>query len=133
MSVIELLGRVLFAFIFVKSMPGHFSAGTIGYAAQAGVPMASLLVPLSGVIAGVGGLSVALGYYTRVGAGLVVLFLVPVTLSLHAFWSAPDAQRQMQVIQFTKNLALIGAALMVMAHGAGPLSLDARRRQPANV
>ncbi|MBI5834315.1 MAG: DoxX family protein [Armatimonadetes bacterium] len=133
MQVIELVGRVLFALIFVKSVPGHFTAGTIAFAAGAGVPLASVLVPFSGVLAGVGGLSVALGYYAKVGAALLVMFLVPVTLMMHAYWAAPDAQRQMQSIQFVKNMALVGGALMIMAHGAGPLSFDARRRGPASV
>src|SRR5256886_6718917 len=69
---------------------GHFSAGYIGYAAQAGVPAPGLLVPLSGVIAILGGLSVTLGYKAKVGAWLLVLFLVPVTLKMHAFWAVTD-------------------------------------------
>ena len=62
------VGRVLFALIFLMSAPGHFSAKIIGYAASQGVPWASVLVPLSGVMALVGGLSIALGYRAKLGA-----------------------------------------------------------------
>src|SRR2546422_8076498 len=72
---------------------GHFSAGYIGYAAQAGVPAPGLLVPLSGVIATLGGLSITLGYKAKIGAWLIVLFLVPVTLKMHNFWAVTDPTR----------------------------------------
>jgi putative oxidoreductase len=61
----------------VKSSLGHFSAGTIGYAAAQGVPLASIAVPVSGVMALLGGLSVAFGYKAKPGARLLVLFLAP--------------------------------------------------------
>jgi putative oxidoreductase len=122
-------GRALFAAIFVMSAFGHFSQATIGYAASQGVPAAGVLVPLSGVLSLVGGLSVLLGYRARIGAGLLVLFLVPVTLTMHAFWAASDpAMAQMQLINFMKNVSLVGGALLLMYFGAGALSLDARRR-----
>src|SRR2546422_5224150 len=50
---------------------GHFSAAYIGYAAQQGVPAAGFLVPLSGVIATLGGLSVTFGYKAKLGAWLL--------------------------------------------------------------
>lgn len=118
-------GRVLFALIFLQSVPLHFSEAGVRYAASQGVPAASLLVPLSGVVAFVGGLSVALGYFARVGALLLALFLIPVTLMMHAFWAIPepDAAR-MQYVQFLKNVALLGATLLIAYFGAGPVSLD---------
>ena len=65
---IALLGRILFSAIFLQAGPTHFMPQAIGYAASAGVPMANVAVPLSGMIAMVGGLSVALGYRARIGA-----------------------------------------------------------------
>lgn len=125
------IGRVLFATIFVMAVFGHFSQKTIGYAASAGVPLASIAVPVSGVIALLGGLSVALGYKTRVGAWLLVLFLVPVTLMMHAFWNVQDpTMHQMQQVMFMKNLSILGGALLLAYFGAGPLSLDARGHSP---
>jgi len=126
---IPLVGRVLFSGIFLMTILGHFSSKTIGYAASQGVPLANLLVPLSGIIATLGGLSIALGYRAKIGAWLVVLFLVPVTLTLHAFWAVADPQMaQMQQVMFMKNLSILGGALLIAYFGAGPLSLDSRSR-----
>lgn len=121
------IGRVLFALIFVVAAPGHFTAKTIDHAASEGIPLASLAVPLSGLMSGLGGLAVALGYRARLGAWLLVLFLVPVTFMMHAFWAIPDpAAAQTQQIMFMKNLSMLGGALLIAYYGAGPLSLDAR-------
>jgi putative oxidoreductase len=129
MEYVVLAGRVFYAAIFVMAGLGHFSHREIGYAAQQGVPMAGLLVPLSGVIALAGGLSVLLGYHTRIGAWLLVLFLVPVTLMLHNFWAVKDPMMaQMQMAMFMKNASMLGGALLIAYFGAGPLSVDARRR-----
>ena len=121
------IGRALFALIFIASGFGHFSADTIGYAQHAGVPLASIAVPLSGVIALAGGLSVLLGYHARIGAWLLVLFLVPVTIMMHAFWAVPDPMMaKMQQAMFMKNISMLGGALLLTYFGAGPVSLDAR-------
>jgi len=119
------VGRVLFALIFVASIMGHFSSAEIAQASAHGVPFAHLLVPLSGVIALIGGVSVMLGYRAKLGALLLVIFLVPVTLFMHKFWGIPDPQMaMMQRINFMKNMALTGGALMIMYFGSGPYSLD---------
>jgi putative oxidoreductase len=78
------------------------------------------------VIALVGGLSVLLGYQTRVGAWLLVVFLVPVTLMMHNFWAVPNsAIAQIETAMFMKNVTMLGGALLISYFGAGPLSLDA--------
>ena len=125
------LGRFLYSLIFLMTVMGHFSAGYIGYAAQAGVPAPGLLVPLSGVIAILGGVSITLGYKAKIGGWLIVLFLVPVTLKMHAFWAVPDPMMHgMQLAMFWKNVSMLGAALLITHFGAGPVSLDARRSAP---
>ena len=119
-------GRLFYSSIFLLAGPSHFSATAIGYAAAQGVPMASIAVPLSGIIAFVGGLSIALGYKARWGAWLLVLFLVPVTLTMHRFWGLNDPQSaMMHQAMFMKNLALLGAALLITVVGSGPRSLEA--------
>lgn len=126
-KVIFLLGRILFSAIFVMAGPSLFSVGTIAYASQAGVPAAKFVVPIAAVFAIVGGLSVLLGYRARLGAWLLVLFLVPVTLWMHKFWGLSDpATVQIQMAHFMKNVSMIGAALLIANFGAGPLSFDAR-------
>jgi len=130
MKYAVLLGRIFYSVIFLMAAPGHFKAATIGYAASHGVPFAEFLVPASGVIAFLGALSIILGYKARYGAWLIVLFLVPVTLSMHNFWAVADpVQRGMQQIMFEKNLSMLGAALLIAHFGSGPLSLDGRGRK----
>jgi putative oxidoreductase len=125
MRAIVPVGRVLFALIFVASVIGHFSEAEIAQASAHGVPLATILVPLAGIIAFVGGVSIMLGYRARFGALLLLVFLVPVTLVMHKFWGIPDAQMaMMQKINFMKNTSLIGACLLVMYYGSGPYSLD---------
>ena len=125
MRAIVPLGRVLFALIFVASVVNHFSSAQISEASAHGVPLATITVPLAGILALVGGVSVMLGYRARFGALLLLIFLVPVTLFMHKFWGLPDPQVAMlQKIQFMKNLSLIGACLLIMHYGSGPYSLD---------
>ena len=122
-----LIGRILFALIFITASPRHFSHEGIQHAADLGVPLAALLVPISGVLALAGGLSVAFGYKAQWGAWCLVAFLVPVTMMMHAFWRVTDpAVAHVQQAMFAKNLSMLGAALLIAHFGAGPLSVDGR-------
>jgi len=123
------IGRIFYVAIFLMTPLSHFSKGSAEYAAQAGVPYADILVPLSAIIACAGALSILLGYHAKLGAWLIVLFLVPVTLSMHNFWAAPEAQAQMQQIMFMKNLSMLGCALMLTYFGSGPCSVDGSGKQ----
>jgi len=125
---VVLLGRLFFAAIFLMAGPNHFTKQAIGYAASQGVPLASIAVPVSGLLAVIGALSILLGYRAKVGAWLIALFLIPVTLMMHKFWGVSDPMMaQVQMIMFMKNIAMLGGALLIAQFGAGPLSLDARR------
>lgn len=127
-GAVVLLGRLFFGAIFLASGPNHFTKQAIGYAASQGVPMASILVPISGLLAIAGGLSIVLGYHAKIGAWLIALFLVPVTFLMHKFWTVSDPMMaQIQMIMFMKNIAMLGGALLISQFGAGPFSLDARR------
>ena len=136
-----LLGRLLFVVIFLGAAYSQVTgfAGTKGYmaAVMTGLPDGVLSVLLAGAIAFMtaGGLGVLLGLQTRWSALLLAVFLVIVTPIFHAFWAAPPEQAQMQLIEFQKNLAMLGGALLLLAFGPGPLSVDAwlqaRRRASA--
>jgi putative oxidoreductase len=127
-AAVVVLGRFFYVLIFLMAGSNHFSKQTIAYAASQGVPLASIAVPLSGVLAIAGGLSILLGYRAKLGAWLIVLFLIPVTLMLHKFWAVQDPMMaQIQMILFMKNVAMLGGALLISQFGAGPFSLDARR------
>jgi len=127
-----LLARFLLSAIFIAAGFSHFSPKMVEVAAVAGVPLAGIAVPLSGLMSLAGGLSVLVGYRARLGALLLVAFLVPVTLAMHKFWAMSDPMMmQMHMAMFMKNLGLLGGALFVVHVGAGPLSLDARREARA--
>jgi putative oxidoreductase len=135
MKYVVPIGRLLYTAIFIPTVMGHFSSKTIAYAAHQGVPMAGFLVPASGIIATIGALSILFGYQAKIGAWLLVLFLVPVTLMMHNFWAVADPRAAgMAHTMFMKNMSMLGAALMITYFGAGPVSIDEliRNRRKAN-
>lgn len=114
MRILSVVGRILFALLFMVAAPRHFTAEGINHAADLGVPLAALCVPVSGLMALAGGLSVATGYRARWGAWLLVAFLVPVTMMMHGFWRLHDPEAvHIQQAMFFKNVALAGAALLL--------------------
>ena len=118
MDILVLIGRILFSVLFLTSAVGHLtqSKAMAEYAASKGVPVPQLSVVVSGVVLAVGALSVLLGVWADLGALLLVAFLVPTAALMHNFWSESDAQaRQTEMIQFNKDIALAGAALMLFA------------------
>src|SRR4029079_19537404 len=108
-DVVALVGRILFVLLFLGSGYGHLAQteAMAGYAASKGVPSARLATQLTGVLIIVGALMVLLGVWADLGALLLVLFLVPTALLMHAFWKESDPQaRQLEMIQFQKDMAL---------------------------
>ena len=125
MKYLVLLGRVLYSWIFLFSVPEDFKASTIALAARQGVPLAQIAVPLAGITAFLGSLSIIFGYKAKWGAWLLVLFLVLVTPSMHKFWAVSDPMMAViQKVSFMKNLSMLGAALLIAYFGSGPLSID---------
>jgi uncharacterized membrane protein YphA (DoxX/SURF4 family) len=119
MEIVFLIGRILLGGYFVYSGYNHFAhlAGNVGYAQSKGVPMPKFAVILTGLMLIVGGLSVLLDIRAVLGAWLLIVFLVGVTFQMHAFWKLPNEMgaRMMEQINFNKNLALVGALLMMIA------------------
>ena len=118
MDAVLVIGRVLFALIFINSGIAHLTKleAMAGYAKYKKVPAAKLSVILSGLMILVGGLYIALGIYADLGALLIALFLIPAAVLMHAFWKETDATaKQNESIGFFKNLAMAGAALIIFA------------------
>ena len=118
MDMLFLIGRIIFGGYFVFNGLNHFrNLGMLsGYAQAKGTPAPSLAVAASGVLLLLGGVSILLGAYPIVGIALLIVFLVPVSFMMHNFWAVEDAQMKMNdMINFTKNMALVGAALMLLA------------------
>src|SRR5262249_19829066 len=112
----------------------HFtSVGQMAhYAAARGVPAPELAVIVAGVLLLIAALSFLTGVYPWLGVTAIVVFLVPVSLIMHAFWADRDpAQRQNDIVNFTKNIGLLGSSLMFLAvPRPWPYSLERRLRLP---
>jgi putative oxidoreductase len=116
MDILLVIGRVLFALIFINSGIAHLTKleAMTGYAQYKKVPAAKLSVIVTGLMLVVGGLYVALGVYADLGALLLAIVLVASAFMMHNFWTIEDAQaKQNESISFFKNLALAGAALII--------------------
>ena len=112
------VGLVIFGGYFIMGGLNHFTQFGMmsGYAKAKGVPAPSGSVALTGAMLLLGGLSMLLGVYSVLGVILLVVFLIPVSFVMHAFWKVQDSQMRMgEMINFTKNMALLGALLMFLA------------------
>ena len=130
------LGRILLGGFFVYNGLQHFLEydAMVAFTASQAVPVPGLAVTVSGLLLLFGGMSLLLGLWPKVGAGMIILFLVGVTPVMHDFWNvnAPQA-RMMQMTNFLKNLALIGAACLAAAlPEPWPLSVHRDRTEPLN-
>jgi putative oxidoreductase len=121
-----LVGRLLLASIFIIAGLEKIAGfdGTAKFMASKGLPMANLLLVATIMIELGGGLMIALGWHARWGALAIFLFLIPVTLVFHAFWTFEGAEYSHQMHSFLKNLAIMGGMLYIMAAGSGRYSLD---------
>lgn len=118
MDVLVLIGRILFSALFLNSAIGHLTQtkAMAGYAGSRGAPAPRIAVMVSGLLLLLGGLSILLGLWADLGALLLVIFLVPTPIVMHAFWKESDSgARQNEMIHFLKDTALAGASLMLLA------------------
>lgn len=121
MDTIMIIGRILFGLIFVSSGINHLTKTQhmVGYAQFKKVPAAKASILLSGILLGLGGLSVILGVYADLGALVLAALLVIMALKMHDFWTQTDAQaKQTETIAFFKNISMAGGALFLYAVAA---------------
>jgi|SRR5579884_860979 len=117
MKIPFLIGRAVFGGFFVYNGINHFlNRGMLAqYAGAKRVPAPDAAVALSGAALLVGGVSILLGIKPKLGTAAIIAFLAGVSPSIHNFWSAQDpGQRQNDMINFMKNMALLGGALALM-------------------
>ena len=120
MNAVMLVGRILFAFMFVMSGFNHLAKAEAmaGYAAYKKVPAPKLANLLSGVLMLLGGLSIILGVYADLGALLLAILLVAMAVKMHDFWNAQGEAKQPEMIGFMKNISMAGGALFLFAYAA---------------
>lgn len=140
--ILNLLARILLGAVFLMTAAGHlvpdFNKVVDSLEARA-MPLAQAMLAGGVLVLLLGSLSIIIGFYARIGALLLFVFLLVSCVFIHTFWQLEGDLRENEMVHFLKNLALMGAMLFIMAHGAGPLSVDAwrgrgrmpqRRRRP---
>jgi putative oxidoreductase len=125
-----LIGRILIAAIFLTSGLAKITdlGTTVGYMQAKGIPAAEVLAVLAAVIEVGAGVALLIGLWTRWSAATLALYLIPVTIIFHPFWAYTGMEQRTQMINFLKNLAIMGGLAYVATYGAGLLGIDARRR-----
>ncbi|MEY4926363.1 MAG: hypothetical protein RI894_799 [Bacteroidota bacterium] len=125
MKYLPLVGRILFSLIFIMSGLAHIMGQ--GVEVIGSLPMPGVAIVIGGLLSFAGGLSVALGYKSNIGTLLIIVFLLATMFTVHNFWTMSDPMtQQIQMAMFMKNLALIGAAILIHINGTGDMSLDNR-------
>ncbi len=134
-----MLGRICLSLIFVTSVANqiltwdttvqYFTNTLSDWLHQPNLPLqiiqalhflmdhASLAVSVATLFAGLGGILVLLGIKVRLGVTLLILFLIPVTLLMHAFWLYVGPQKDLQMIMFLKNLSILGGLFILAGSG----------------
>ena len=116
------LGRILFGGYFIMSGYNHLANLTMmaGYTQSKGVPAPKPAVALTGILLLIGGISTLLNFYPVVGLIALIVFLIPVSFLMHAFWKVQDPMAKMgERVNFFKNLALLGGVLILLAGYVG--------------
>jgi putative oxidoreductase len=126
-DIADVVGRIAMAAIFLMSGADKLlihTAETVQMMQAHGVPFAGLLIYPTSIFELAAGLALAAGYRARLAALLLALFTAFISPIFHAFWSAPPDQALVQMLLFTKNVAIIGGLLHVAARGTGRFALQ---------
>ena len=115
MEIALLVGRILFGGLFLMNGISHFTqrSGMVSYAKSRHLPMPGFLVMASGVLLLLSGLGIIFGVYVRESLAIIAGLLVLIAFSLHTFWNDSGNDRMAEMGAFTKNMALLGATLMM--------------------
>src|ERR1043165_2043400 len=129
-TTMALIGRLLLAAIFLMSGIAKLTdtAGTVSHMTAVGIPYADTLAIVAGVAEILGAASLILGMFTRLGAFGLFLYMIPTTVLFHAFWNHEGPERLTQMVNFMKNLAIMGGLATLVGVGARRLSVDHRIR-----
>lgn len=130
---VQLAGRLIFGGYFLYNGINHFleREPLVEYARSKGVQEPEAAVAGSGLLILAGGLSILSGAFPKLGAGLIAAFLLGVSPRMHAFWREHEPQQRMnEMVNFSKNMALVGASLLAAGQPQPwPASIAFHRRQ----
>ncbi len=117
MEIAFLVGRIIVGLYWLMGAVNHFTQvkSMVPYAKMKNVPLAELAVPGTGVMLLIASLSILTGIYPVVAVAALIVFLVPVTIMMHNFWSIEDPMAKMSdMIMFTKNMSMLGYTLILL-------------------
>ena len=117
MEIAFLVGRIIVGLYWLMGAVNHFTQvkSMVPYAKMKNVPLAELAVPGTGVMLLVASLSILTGIYPVVAVVALIVFLVPVTIMMHNFWTIEDPMAKMtDMIMFTKNMSMLGYTLILL-------------------
>jgi putative oxidoreductase len=127
-DITTLAGRILIAVIFLIS--GFFKVGAyaqmVGYATAVHLPAPGAAIAAAAAVELACGLAILVGFKTRFAAWLLFLYLLPVSYFFHNFWAVQGQEQQMQMVNFLKNMAIMGGLLVLSVNGAGAYSVDGK-------
>lgn len=126
---ITLIGRILISCIFLVSAYAKVAEwnSSVQLMAAKGLPAPAALLAVALLIEALGGLSILTGLFARAAAWMLFLYLIPVTLIFHSFWDVGAAQQSIQLVNFLKNLAIMGGLALLAANGPGRISVGGER------
>jgi putative oxidoreductase len=127
---LSLAGRLLLAALFLPAGIGKITgfAGTVGYIGSVGLPLPTVAAVVAILVEVGGGLALIAGFGTRVAALVLALFTLVASFFFHNYWGVPADQAFVQQLLFFKNVGVVGGLFVLVAHGAGAWSVDARRQ-----
>jgi putative oxidoreductase len=117
LNLIHILGQIILGGYFIYNGIKHFKDVNdyTAYAAHNKVPMPKVSVIATGILLVLGGLGILFNIYVGVAILLLAIFLIPTSFMMHAYWKAENpAERSSQKIAFLKNMALLGALLLIV-------------------
>jgi|CXWL01.2.fsa_nt_gi putative oxidoreductase len=125
-DLIILIARILLMYLFVTAGWGKLTnfSGTVGYFGSLGVPAPTVATAVAILMEFVVGIALVIGFFTRPLAVLMALFVLGTGFLGHHFWTMSDPERAANVIQFSKNLSIMGGLLLLSVIGPGRFSVD---------
>jgi putative oxidoreductase len=118
MTILFFIGRLIFGGYWLINAYNHLfkTSNYLGYVQSKGIKYPRFSIIGSGILILIGGLSMIFGFWPKIGAIAIAIFLIGVTYKMHAFWKIVDPMQKMnEQIQFRKNIALLGASIMTLA------------------
>lgn len=128
-GALSLLGRICVSLLFFWAAFAKIAdlPGTEAYMQSKEMPLIPLFLPLAIVMQMLGAVAILIGYRARIGAGILIAFILPAAVIFHDFWNLEGTERLIEQIMFMKDVGILGGLLFILGFGAGPISLDRLR------